>query len=175
MDLFAQQNNEENYKWIVCLFRENGAVDAIRRANEIPLRTFYPIRFNGHNQPIPLWRNYLFIEFQNILTIQTCRSTNKLLKILSTRDDEGRSFPVLLKKEYVDESRDLMLTGRFNERRFLRPFYGKGSIVRVIEGTFMGKRVRLDMNIEPSMPGTRKISIELGGYKGSIEIWKLAL
>lgn len=175
MDLFTQHQNEENYRWIVCFFRNGGAVDAIRRANEIPLRTYYPIRFNQRNQAIPLWRNYLFIEFQGMLTIQTCRSTNKLLKILSTRDDEGRLFPVLLKKEYIDKSREMMLAGKFNERKFLRQFYGRGSIVRVLEGTFIDKRVTLEMDIEPSMPGTRKVSIDLGGYKGSIELWKLAL
>lgn len=174
-DLFSDAHQGESFNWVVAMFAGSGAVDAIRRANDIPLKTYFPIRFNGSGIPVPLWRNYLFIEFREVLTLQLCRNTGKLLKILSMRDEDGKLAPVLLRKNVIDENLGLMIMGKFNDKTYLRRFYGRGSVVRVIEGTFIDKRVKLDMDIEPHMQGNRKVIIDINGVKGSIELWKLAL
>lgn len=174
LDLFASQT-QDDFKWVVAVFANTGAVEVIRRANDVPLRTFYPIRFNVKGEPIPLMRPYLFIEFRNTVTAQICRSTRKFIKVITMRDDEGIEYPVMVRKNAIDEHLSLMLAGRFNSKTHTRRYYGKGSIVRVLDGIFMDKRVRLDTDITPDMPGNRKVTIDINGMKGSIEIWKLAL
>jgi hypothetical protein len=173
-DLFAPQAQNE-FKWVVAVFANTGATEAIRKANEVPLKTFYPIRFNHKGLPVPLWRHYLFIEFRNSITAQVCRSTKKFIKVITMRDDEGIEYPVLVRKNAIDEHLGLLLSGKFNSRPTIRRFYGKGSIVRVLEGTFIDKKVQLESNITPNMPGNKKVQIDIGGFKASIEIWKLAL
>jgi hypothetical protein len=165
----------ENLQWIVALFSGNGATDVIRKANDAELRTFYPIRFNGRGEPVPMWRNYLFVEFRDILTLQICRSTNKFLNVISMRNKEGDLEPVLLPKNTINEQLELALAGKFNERLLFRRFYGKGSFVRVIDGNFIDKRVRLEVDVSPGMNGNKKVAIDINGYKGYIEVWKLAL
>lgn len=174
-DLFSQPNTMDNFRWVVGLFSGGGATDAIRRANDIPLRTFYPIRFDGRGQPVPLWRNYLFIEFREALTVQVCRSTKKFLRVITMRDNEGIEYPVMVRKNAIDEHLKMLIMGKFNDRMIMRRFYGKGSFVRVLEGTFIDKRVKLDMDVAPDMPGNKKVLIDINGFKGSIELWKLAL
>jgi hypothetical protein len=174
-DLFMDTQQIENFSWIVAMFTNGGAPEVIRRANDVPLKTFYPIRFNGKNEPVPMWRNYLFIEFRENLTLQICRTTNRFLRIISAHDKEGNLKPILVRKNAIAESLELFQQGRFNDRIHLRRFYGRGSLVRVIEGNFIDKRVRLEMDIEPGWPGTKKVTIDINGYRGSIEIWKLAL
>ena len=44
-DLFSEQT-QNDFNWVVAVFANTGAAEAIRRANEIPLKTFYPIPFN---------------------------------------------------------------------------------------------------------------------------------
>jgi hypothetical protein len=173
-DLFTPQA-QTDFKWVVAVFANTGATEAIRKANEVPLKTFYPIRFDQKGQPVPLWRHYLFIEFRNTLTAQVCRSTKKFIKVITMRDEEGIEYPVLVRKNAIDEHMGLLLSGRFNSRSTIRRYYGKGSIVRVLEGTFFDKKVRLETNIPPNMPGNKKVKIDIGGFKASIEIWKLAL
>lgn len=174
LDLFSQQSTED-FKWIVAVFASTGAVEAIRLANEVPLKTFYPIRFNGRGEPMPLWRPYLFIEYRRILTTQICRSTNKFIKVLTMRDNEGFEYPVMVRKNAIDEHMSLLLRGQFNAKVFKRRFYGRGSIVRVTDGNFIDKRVRLEMDVTPDMPGTKKVLININGWHGSIELWKLSL
>ena len=81
----------------------------------------------------------------------------------------------MVRKNAIDESLGLLLAGRFNSKTYVRRFYGKGSIVRVLEGNFIDKKVRLDTNITPDMSGNKKVAIDINGWKGSIELWKLAL
>jgi hypothetical protein len=174
-DLFNNQQSTDDFLWIVAIFAGTGAIDAIRKANDVQLRTFYPIRFNIRGEPQPLWRPYLFIEHKDVITAKICRSTTKFIKVITMRDEFGIEYPVLVRKNSIDESLGLLLSGRFNSKTYSRRRYGKGSIVRVMEGTFIDKKVRLDMNVEPDMPGTKKVAIDINGFKGSIELWKLAL
>ena len=174
LDLFGQVQSED-FHWIVAVFANTGAVEAIRKANEVPLRTFYPIRFNGRGQPIPLWRHYLFIEFRDYITSDVCRSTKKFIKVLSMRNEFGVEYPVMVRKNAINEHLGLLISGRFNDRTYLRRYYGKGSLVRVVEGNFIDKRVKLDMDVTPDMPGNKKVMIDINGWKGSVELWKLAL
>jgi hypothetical protein len=175
-DLFTNPPQTDDFHWLVALFAGAGATEVIKRANDIPLKTFYPFKFNGKNEPIPMWKNYLFIQFVDDITIQICRSTNKFLKFIDAFDPETEvRKPVLVRKNAINESLELFHQGKFNDRVYLRRFYGYGSIVRVIEGPLIDKKVRLNMNIEPNMPGTKKILIDINGCRGSIELWKLAL
>jgi hypothetical protein len=173
--MFNNPQQNVDFSWIVAVFKGSGAVDAMKIANNVPLKTYFPIKFDAKGVPLPLWRNYLFIEFRENLTAQICRSTNKFIKVLSMRDKEGTLRPVLVRKTAIDESLGLIIMGKFNERSHYRRFYGKGSIVRVIEGPLIDKRVRLAMDIEPKLPGNRKVLIDINGCRGSIELWKLAL
>lgn len=173
-DLFDQQSVND-FHWIVAVFANTGAVDVIRKANEVPLKTFYPIRFNGRGEPIPMWRHYLFIEFRQFITAEICRSTKKFIKVITMRDNFGIEYPVMVRKNAINEHMGLLLSGKFNDKLRMRRFYGKGSFVRVIEGTFIDKRVKLDMDITPDMPGNKKVLVDINGFKGSIELWKLSL
>lgn len=157
------------------VFTDNGASLVIQRANEVPLRTFYPIRFNAKGEALPLWRSYLFIQFVESVTIELCRTTSKFVKVISARDDDGISRPVLVRKEAIDESLRLITQGRFDERPIRRRFYGKGSLVRVMDGSFAEKKVRLEEDIRPEMKGSRAVAISIGGWSGRVEIFKLAL
>jgi hypothetical protein len=174
-DLFSSQPSTDNFHWIVAMFRADGAPETIRRANDVSLSTYYPIRFNGRGEPKPLWMNYLFIEYKRNLTLSVCRATSKFLKILNTRDEYGRLTPALVRHNAINESLELVKMGKFNDKSLTRRFYGKGAVVRVIDGTFLDKRVRLEMDIPPNLPSNRKILININGLRGSIEIWKLSL
>jgi hypothetical protein len=176
MDLFTNPTQTDDFHWVVAVFSGYGAAEVIRRANNIPLKTYFPIRFNGKNEPIPMWRHYLFIQYVDNLTLEICRSTSKFLKFIDAFDPETEARkPILVRKNAINESLELFSQGKFNERSYLRRFYGKNSIVRVIEGPLIDKRVRLTMDIEPGMPSTRKVLIDINGCRGSIELWKLAL
>jgi hypothetical protein len=175
-DLFGGNIGQiDDFHWIVAVFAGSGASDAIKVAHKIPLKTYFPVRFNGKNEPIPMWRNYLFIEFREQLTLQICRKTTKFLKILSFHDEEDVLRPILVRKNAINEHIEMMMQGKFNEKYLIRRFYGRGSIVRVIDGNFIDKRVRLEIDVEPNMPGSRKIPIDINGCKGKIELYKLAL
>jgi hypothetical protein len=179
LDLFTGHgcatNIRDDFRWSVAMFRAHGASEAIKRANQVPLRTYYPIKFNIYGDPIPLWRNYLFIEFKQSLTINICRSTSLFIKVLSMSDDEGVLHPILVRKEAIDENMRLLQLGRFNDKMFIRRFYGRGSVVRVTSGMFQDKKVRLENDVAPDMPGDRRVVVNINGLRGSIEIWKLAL
>lgn len=173
-DLFTQQVSD-NFHWVVGVFAGNGATEAIKVANYVPLRTYYPIRFNVKGEPVPMWRSYLFIEFHRRLTNEVCRSSNKFIKVLSMRDEDGVEYPVLVRKNAIDEHMALLLSGKFNERTIRRRFYGIGSIVKVIDGIFVDKKVKLLVDVAPDVPSHIKVAIEINGLRGSIELWKLAL
>lgn len=166
---------EDPFRYICGVFGGDGAIQILQRANKMPLATYFPIRFNGKGEPVPLWRNYLLIEFMEGVTINLCRTTTQFIKVVSERDEEGLMYPVLVKREAVKQSMAMVLEGKFNERIIERRFYGRGSIVRVIEGNFIDKKVRLEMNVTPEMNGNTKIKVDLDGIKASIELFKLAL
>jgi hypothetical protein len=172
-DLFGTLVDE--FRWVVSIFAQDGAPRAIIQANKLSLLTYYPIRFNANGEPIPLFRSYLFIEYKEDVTIGLCRDTPKFIKILTAHDDEGLLRPMLVRRNSVDENKAMVLAGKYNERVIDRRFYGKGSLVRVIEGTFIDKKVKLEENILPEMRGNRKIKVDIDGIKGTIEIYKLGL
>jgi hypothetical protein len=165
----------DDFKWSVAIFRSHGASEVIRRANDQQLRTYYPIRRNKLGNLVPLWSNYLFIEFRNQITLSICRSTSNFIKILSLPDKDGINHPVLVRKNAIDESLRLYALGKFDDREYRRKFYGKNSLVRIIHGDFAGTRVQLLVDITPDMIESRKVPIHLGNWKASIEIFKLGL
>jgi hypothetical protein len=111
-DLFGAPRNghhylkpiEDEFGWVCGMFSDDGAVITIIKANENELKTFYPIRFNGKGEPSPLWRNYLFLEWREQVTLNVCRSTSKFIKIISAHDENGILFPVLVRREAVAQS-----------------------------------------------------------------------
>jgi transcription antitermination factor NusG len=178
-DLFAAPINGHAFLkrdyWIVGVFSGNGAVQVIKRANERDIKTFYPIRRTFEGEYTPLWKSYLFIEFVESVTIDLCRTTGNFLRIISERDEDGLVRPVLVRKNGINESLELMTQGKFDDIQFKRQFRGRGSIIRVIEGTFIDMKVRLDEDVFPDMHGNHKVKVDLNGLKATVELFKLAL
>jgi hypothetical protein len=52
---------------------------------------------------------------------------------------------------------------------------GKGSLIAVKDGAMVERRVRLEADILPEMPGHYATAISIGPWRGTIEIFKLAL
>jgi hypothetical protein len=182
-DLFAgapQANGHaylksDPFRWIVGMFKENGAQQAIIRANKCDLLTYYPIRFNGKGEPVPLWRNYLFMEYRRFVTLELFHKVPNFIKVITERDDDGLVRPVLVRRNGIEESMKLVMMGRFNARSLKRRFYGKGSIVRVLDGGFIDKKVKLEVDVRPDMNGRTRVTVDINGIKARIEIFKLAL
>ena len=176
-DLFAPNGyaylDEDEFRWIVGVFRGNGAMEVIKRANG--LKIFYPVRLTFKGEYVPVWRNYLFVEFKESITINLCRTTPDFIKVISERDDDGMLRPVLIRKNAIDESMRLITQGKFDDIVFKRQFRGKGSIVRVIDGAFQDKVARLEQDVTPEMKGSYKVPISVNGVKCKIELFKLAL
>jgi hypothetical protein len=179
VDLFAPNGyhylDRDKFRWIVAIFMADGASVTIRRANANDLKTYYPIKFKGNGEPVPLFINYLFLEWREDITLQICRATTKFIKVLSAHDEEGILRPILIRRNAVEENRAMVIAKGFNERTITRSFYGKGSLVRVIEGNFIDKRVRLEQDILLEMCGRTKVRVNIGGINATIELFKLAL
>jgi hypothetical protein len=47
---------DESFRWMVSIFSSGGASQVTQKANEIPLRTYYPLRVNRKGVSIPLWK-----------------------------------------------------------------------------------------------------------------------
>jgi hypothetical protein len=165
----------DSFRWVVGVFSGDGASHAIIKANKSKLQTYYPIRFNQHGEPTPLFRNYLFIQFIERTTINICRETPNFIKILNARDEDGIFRPILVRRNAVDENKAMVMAGRFNERMLVRKFYGRGTIVRILNGVMADKTARLEMDVLPEMRGNVKISIDINGVKCLIELHNLAL
>jgi hypothetical protein len=165
----------DTFRWVVGVFKGEGAIEVIKRANANNLATYYPIRFNHQGEPTPLWRNYLFVEFNKDVTLQICRTTRKFLKIISGRDENGIVCPILVRRDAIQESMAMILAGKFNERTLVRKFYGRGTIVRILDGIMFDKAARLEMDVTPEMYGNQKVVIDINGVKCKIELFKLAL
>jgi hypothetical protein len=181
-DLFAPKTNGhhflkpvEDFRWVVGVFSGNGATQVIQRAYKRDLKTFYPIRRNHKNEYVPLWRAYLFIQFVEGVSIELCRTTSRFINVVSERDEDGLVTPVLVRKDAINESLHLMTMGKFDDVTFQRRFHGRGSIVRVLEGSFIDQKVRLEVDIRPEMKGNYKVPVDINGIKATIEIFKLAL
>jgi hypothetical protein len=173
-DLFGGKI-EDPFRWVVGIFAQDGATRAIIKANKCKLLTYYPIVFSKDGEPRPLFRNYLFVEFREYVTIDLCRNTPKFIKVLTAHDGDGILRPILVRRDAVDENRAMVLANKFNERIIDRRFYGRGSIVAVLHGVMATRKVRLEENITPDMSGNRKIKIDMNGVRAAIEIHQLAL
>jgi hypothetical protein len=181
-DLFALTNGhaylrplDDPFRWVCAMFASNGAVQIIRRAYAKDLKTFYPIRRNLQGEYAPIWRSYLFIEFREGVTINLCRTTTHFIKIVSERNKDGLITPVMMRKDGIKESLRLVTMGKFDESQFKRQFHGKGSIVRVLEGVSIDRRVTLEIDVPPDMNGRTRIPVDMNGIKCKIELFKLAL
>jgi transcription antitermination factor NusG len=163
----------DSFRCIGSVFSGDGAVEVIKRSNG--LKTFYPIRRKLNGEYVALWRSYLFVEFKKGVTINLCRTTANFIKVISERGEDGLLRPVLVRKNAIDESLRLMTQGKFDDVTFQGRFFGKGSIVRVIDGTFIDKKVRLEEDVFPDWRGNRKVKLDIDGFKGTIEVYKLAL
>jgi hypothetical protein len=182
-DLFAPKFNGHSYlsplddpfRWVCAMFASDGAVQIIRRANAKDLKTFYPIRRKIQGEYAPMWRSYLFIEFREGVTINLCRTTTHLIKVVSERDKDGLVHPVLVRKDGIKESLRLVMMGKFDESQFKRQFHGKGSIVRVLEGVLIDRKVRLEIGVPPDMNARTRVPVDINGIKAKIELFRLAL
>jgi hypothetical protein len=161
------------FRRVVSIFAGDGATRAIIRANKSDLLTYYPIRFNANGEPI--FRNYLFVERREELTLDLCRDTPKFIKILTAHDDEGLLRPVLVRSNAADQNRAMVLANKFNDRITNLHFYGKGSIVAVLHGIMATRKVRLLEDILPEWRGNHRVKVDMNGVKGTIEIHQLAL
>ena len=167
---------KDEFRWALAVFRQKGALEAMRRAKANQLMTYYPVKFNTANKVVPLWSNYLFIEFKRSLTMQICRCTSNFIRIVSAENIEtGENEPILIRRNAIDESMQLFMNGFYNESVRVRPFYGYGSLVKINDGDFAGKRVRLLCDIPSDMSGNKRIVVDLEGWKVNIEIFKLNL
>src|SRR5271166_5181901 len=164
MDLFAPKLNghhylkplEDPFRWVVAMFSADGAIQTIRRAHEYELKTYFPIRFNAKMEPIALFRNYLFIEHRENVTLDICRATTHFIKVLSRHDEDGILRPILVRRNAIEEDKAMVLAGRFNERSLVRRFYGKGSIVLVLDGVMANHKVKLLEDVLPKWKGDHK-------------------
>jgi hypothetical protein len=184
-DLFgAPKTNGHNYlapiddpfRWIVAVFAQGSATRAIIKANSIHLATFYPLRFNKQGEPVPLWSNYLFLEYREFISIELCRETPHFIRLISARDpDSDLMQPVMVRRNAVAENMRMLMEGKFNDVAIQRQFHGKGSLVMVTEGSFVSREVRLEIDVTPPMRGGLKVPISIDGVKAVIELHKLAL
>jgi hypothetical protein len=117
----------------------------------------------------------LLIEFRESVTIDICRNSSGFIKIISERDEDGLLQPIKVRKEAIAESLRLMTQGKFDDVTFRRQFRGKGSIVRVIDGVFHDRKIKLEEDVMPDWRGNRKIKVDIDGIKAVIEIHKLSL
>jgi hypothetical protein len=172
-DLFGKQKDE--FHWICAQFSGDGATQVIKRANEKNLKTFYPVRKTFDGDYVPMWRSYLFIEHCEGITINLCRTTSHFIKIISERDEDGVQHPVLVPRGANQENLRMVMMGKFDDTQFKRQFYGKGSIVSVLEGVFIDKKVRLEIDIPPDMNARTRVPVDINGIKAKIEIFRLSL
>jgi hypothetical protein len=166
---------EDPFRWVVSMFAQDGATQTIIRSNKLCLATYYPIRFNSQGVPVPLFKNYLFVEWREGVTIEICRATSLFVRVLSARDDEGIVRPILVRRTAIDENKAMVMASKFNERIIERRFYGRGSIVAVLHGIMATRKVRLEENVTPQMRGSHRVRVDMDGVKGTIELHKLAL
>jgi hypothetical protein len=167
---------DDPFRWMVAIFSGSGASDIIQRANGCGLKSYYPLRFNVHGEARPLWKNYLFLEFREGISIELCRTTSKFIRVVSARDiDSDISKPVLVRRDAIAENMKLIEDGSFNAVAPRRQFYGIGSLVKVTGGALIERKVRLEADIPPEMPGRYAVAVSIGNWRGTIELFKLAL
>jgi hypothetical protein len=173
-DLFGNASHDD-FRWVCAVFSSDGAIQVIKRASQHNLQIFYPIRRNNDGNYVPMWRPYLFVQWNEGITINLCRTTSKFIKIISARDDDGIMQPVLVRKDAVGESLRLVTMGKYDEKAYVGRFYGKGSIVLVREGNFIDTKVTLEIDVPPYMNARTKVPVDISGIKAKVELYKLVL
>src|SRR5450432_1731952 len=149
---------EDKFRWLTSVFGQDGAIKAIIKANKIGLSTYYPFRTNAKGDLVPMWRNYLMIEFREFTTIDLCRNTPHFIKLISARDrDSDISQPVMVRRNAILENIKLVMAGHFDPVAQHRAFHGKGSLIKVISGALMDRRVRIEIDILPEMTGNQSV------------------
>jgi hypothetical protein len=88
------------------------------------------------------------VEWHEQITLEICRATSKFIRVIRVRDEEGILRPMMVRRSAINESLRLVTMGKFNEVEFKRQFH---SIVRVIEGNFMDRKVTLEIDVPPYM------------------------
>lgn len=167
---------DDPFRWCVAIFVANGATQIIQRANAVPLATYYPIFINEAGEYVPVFRNYLFIEFKESSTYKLCHSSLNFVRMITAREVEKDIYkPILVRRDAIKESAELLRQGRFNELEVRRRFYGRGSRVLVKDGNFSGKLVTIQIDIKPSMGGKVSVPVDINGHRATIELFKLAL
>jgi hypothetical protein len=94
-DLF-NNGDTDSFRWIVDQFTGKGATRAIIKAHQCGLLIYYPIKINKKGEPVPLWANYLFIQYREFVTIDLCRNTPSFSKIISARDPESDLMQLIM-------------------------------------------------------------------------------
>jgi hypothetical protein len=173
-DIFGEYQQYDKFFWSVGIFAGNGANEAIKHAIDEHLEVFYPYRLNKSGDFTPLWKNYLFIEWIDNLSIDVCNRCNKFIKFISF-DDSNKPF--LVKHDSINECLEMMRMGKYNIGSPVRSFRNAGSriMIRDQNSNFDRMRVLLLCDVTPNMSGTKRIPVELNGWRVLIEVNKLWL
>jgi hypothetical protein len=173
-DIFGEYQRYDKFFWSVGIFAGNGANEAIKRAIDARLEVFYPYRLNKSGDFTPLWKNYLFIEWIDNLSVDVCNHCNKFIRFISF-DDSNKPF--LVKYDSISECLEMMRMGKYNIGNPVRSFRNAGSkvMIRDQNSNFDRMRVLLLCDITPNMSSTRRVPVELNGWRVLIEINKLWL
>lgn len=168
-DLFGTYNEKDKFLWAVGVFNGNGAHEIIKYALDARLETFFPHRLNKLGNFIPLWRNYLFIEYIPPMTAQVCRQSSKFLGFINFNGQ-----PELVYRNAIDECLKLLQLGKYNFTHLRRSHVSKGTYVRIMnDNNFQGKLVKILCDVTPEMHETKRIPVELGSMRMMLELRKL--
>jgi hypothetical protein len=81
----------------------------------------------------------------------------------------------MVRRNAVQQNMEMVLAGKFDDVAPRRQCYGRGSLIRVIEGPLTERKIRLETDVLPGMPGHYAVAISIGNWRGTIELFKLAL
>jgi hypothetical protein len=172
-DLFGTYQQYDKFFWSVGIFAGNGATEAIKYALDARLEVFYPHHLNKNGDFVPLWKNYLFIEWIDNVSVSVCRKCNKFIKFISF-DENNRPF--LVGRNNIDECLEMLKMGKYNIISKERDFYPAGSVVMIRDDNYFDRMwVKLLCDIGSFMNGKHRVPVELNGWKINIEINKLFL
>jgi transcription antitermination factor NusG len=171
MDVFGEYQKYDKFFWSVGMFSGNGAKETIRYALEAHLEVFYPHRLNKSGNFVPLFGNYLFIEYILPTTVMICRQSSKFYGFISF---DGQ--PELVRRNSIDECLRLLKMGKYNHVFTHHSYIRKGTLVRILsEDNFNGKLVRLLCDVAPDMPNNKRVPVDFGNIKLMIEIGKIRI
>ena len=166
-DMFGTYNPEESFYWSVAVFNANGASEVIPHAIEHKLHIFYPFRCNKKGNFTPLWKSYLFIEYDPDLTLRICRKSLKFSYFITFNGE-----PELVPKNAINECLQRLKAGEYNDKVPKTKVLSAGSIVTInIPGALQSLQAKLLTNV---IVGTdKKAIVMLNGWKTTIDVNKL--